>query len=81
MSVLKERLTHPAKPRWELACPRSTGGRAVALYWMPLLAHLDQATGMPERRPRPVRYEHDRPGGLIHIIIGCRQQGSHGRGG
>jgi transposase InsO family protein len=36
---------------------------------MPLLAHLDQATGLPVRRPKPVRYEAGAPGDLVHVDI------------
>jgi transposase InsO family protein len=36
---------------------------------MPLLAHLDQATGLPVRKPRPVRYEASAPGELVHVDI------------
>jgi transposase InsO family protein len=36
---------------------------------MPLLHHLDQATGLPVRRPRPIRYERARPGELVHVDI------------
>lgn len=36
---------------------------------MPLLHHLDQATGLPIRRPRPVRYEMGAPGQLVHVDI------------
>lgn len=49
--------------------PRSTVGRILARHRMPLLAHLDQATGLAVRRPRPVRYERARPGELIHLDI------------
>jgi transposase InsO family protein len=54
---------------------------------MPLLAHLDQTTGLPARRPRPVRYEAAQPGDLVHVDI--KKQGRvpdgggwrvHGRG-
>lgn len=54
---------------------------------MPLLAHLDQATGLPVRKPKAKRYEVDRPGRLVHIDI--KKQGTipdgggwrvHGRG-
>ena len=34
---------------------------------MPLLAHLDQATGLPIRKPTPVRYEAAAPGDLVHL--------------
>jgi hypothetical protein len=36
---------------------------------MPLLEHLDRATGLPVRKPRPVRYEKSRPGELVHVDI------------
>ena len=36
---------------------------------MPLLHHLDQATGLPARRPRLVRYEKVAPGQLVHVDI------------
>jgi transposase InsO family protein len=36
---------------------------------MPLLAHLDLATGLPVRRPRPIRYEATAPGELVHVDI------------
>jgi transposase InsO family protein len=36
---------------------------------MPLLRHLDQNTGLAVRRPKPVRYEHDAPGDLVHVDI------------
>ena len=36
---------------------------------MPLLHHLDQATGLPIRKLKPVRYEKERPGELVHVDI------------
>jgi len=36
---------------------------------MPLLHHLDQATGLPVRKPKPVRYEKQIPGELVHVDI------------
>ena len=36
---------------------------------MPKLAHLDQATGLPVRKPPAVRYERARPGDLVHVDI------------
>ena len=36
---------------------------------MPLLAHLDQATGLPVRKPNPNRYEASAPGELVHVDI------------
>ncbi len=41
----------------------------LARYRMPLLHHLDQATGLPVRKPKPVRYEKQTPGELLHVDI------------
>ena len=36
---------------------------------MPRLAHLDQPTGLPVRRPAAHRYEAAAPGELVHVDI------------
>ncbi|WP_344779087.1 IS481 family transposase, partial [Nocardioides panacisoli] len=59
----------PHRISYHLGVPRSTVGRVLARYRMPLLAHLDQATGLPVRKPRPVRYEAGAPGDLVHVDI------------
>jgi transposase InsO family protein len=59
----------PHRISYHLGVPRSTVGRVLARYRMPLLAHLDQATGLPIRRAKPVRYEASAPGDLVHIDI------------
>jgi transposase InsO family protein len=59
----------PHRISYHLGVPRSTVGRVLARYRMPLLAHLDQATGLPIRKPKPVRYEVSAPGDLVHIDI------------
>jgi transposase InsO family protein len=59
----------PHRISYHLGVPRSTVGRVLARYRMPLLAHLDQATGLVVRRPRPIRYERSRPGELVHMDI------------
>ena len=41
----------------------------LARYRMPLLHHLDQATGLAIRKPKPVRYEMQAPGQLVHVDI------------
>ncbi len=46
---------------------------------MPKLAYLDQATGLPVRRPRPLRYEKATPGELVHVDI--KKQGRIPNGG
>jgi len=59
----------PHRIGYHLGVPRSTVGRVLARYRMPLLAHLDAATGLPVRKPRPVRYEAGAPGDLVHVDI------------
>ena len=59
----------PHRISYHLGVPRSTVGRVLNRYRMPLLAHLDQATGLPVRRPKPVRYEAAAPGDLVHVDI------------
>jgi transposase InsO family protein len=59
----------PHRIGYHLGVPRSTVGRVLGRYRMPLLAHLDQATGLPVRRPKPVRYEKATPGELVHVDI------------
>ena len=59
----------PHRIGYHLDLPRSTVGRVLARYRLPLLAHLDRATGARVRRPRPVRYEVARPGQLVHVDV------------
>ncbi|WP_354261514.1 IS481 family transposase [Agrococcus sp. UYP10] len=59
----------PHRIGYHLRIPRSTVSHVLSRYRMPLLAHLDQATGLPTRRPRPVRYEAAAPGQLVHVDI------------
>ena len=59
----------PHRISYHLGVPRSTVGRVLARYRMPLLAHVDQATGLPVRRAKPVRYERSVPGELVHMDI------------
>jgi len=70
--IIKLRVTRrwgPHRIGYHLGVPRSTVGRVLARYRMPLLTHVDQATGLVLRRPRPVRYERARPGELVHMDI------------
>ncbi len=46
---------------------------------MPLLAHVDQSTGLPVRKPKPRRYEVAEPGRLVHVDI--KKQGRIPDGG
>ena len=59
----------PHRISYHLGVPRSTVGRVLARYRMPLLAHIDQVTGLPIRKPKAVRYEADAPGDLVHVDI------------
>jgi transposase InsO family protein len=59
----------PHRIGYHLCLPRSTVGRVLVRYRMPLLTHLDQATGLLVRKPKPVRYEMARPGELVHVDI------------
>ena len=59
----------PHRISYHLGVPRSTVGRVIARYRMPLLAHLDQATGLPVRKPQVNRYEAAAPGDLVHVDI------------
>lgn len=77
----------PHRIAFHLGVARSTVGRVLARFAVPLLAHLDQHTGLPVRRPGVVRYEKTEPGQLVHVDI--KKQGripdgggwrAHGRG-
>lgn len=59
----------PHRIGYHLGIPRATAGRVLARYQMPPPAHLDQATGLPVRKPAAVRYEARAPGDLIHVDI------------
>jgi len=59
----------PHRIAYHLHLSRSTVGRVLTRYGTPLLAHLDQATGLPVRKPKPVRYEKAAPGELVHVDI------------
>ena len=59
----------PHRIGYHLGLPRSTVGRVLQRYRMPLLADMDRATGLVVRRVRPVRYEHPHPGDLVHVDI------------
>lgn len=59
----------PHRISYHLGIPRSTIERVLTRYRMPLLAHIDQATGLPVRTPRIARYEKQAPGELVHVDI------------
>jgi transposase InsO family protein len=59
----------PHRISYHLHVPRSTVGRVLQRYRMPLLTHLDRATGLPIRKSKPHRYEATAPGDLVHVDI------------
>ncbi len=69
----------PHRIAYHLHLARSTVGRVLARYGMPRLVNLDQATGLPVRRSKPVRYEVEAPGRLVHVDI--KKQGRIPDGG
>jgi transposase InsO family protein len=69
----------PHRIGYHLHLNRSTVERVLARYQMPKLVYLDQATGLPVRRPKAVRYERAAPGELVHVDI--KKQGRIPDGG
>jgi transposase InsO family protein len=59
----------PHRIAFHLGVPRSTVGRVLARYRLPLLTAIDQATGLPVRRTKPVRYQAAAPGELVHVDV------------
>jgi hypothetical protein len=58
----------PHRVGYHLGVPRSTVGRVLGRYRMPPLAHLDQATRLPARKPKTARYEMTAPGQLVYVV-------------
>ena len=69
----------PHRIGYHLGVNRSTVERVLSRYRMPKLAWVDQATGLPVRRSKPVRYEREHPGELVHVDI--KKQGRIPDGG
>lgn len=69
LSLRFNRRWGPHRISYHLGIPRSTVGRVLQRYRMPRLDHIDQATGLPIRKPKPLRYEMTRPGELVHVDI------------
>ncbi|MGO3752691.1 IS481 family transposase [Corynebacterium variabile] len=70
--IINLRFTHrwgPHRIGYRLGIARSTVGRVLARYNMPALDCIDQATGLPVRKPPPKRYEKSHPGELVHVDI------------
>jgi len=59
----------PVQIAGRLGLHASTVHRVITRLGLPRLCLLDQATGEPIRRDKPVRYEHAHPGSLVHVDI------------
>lgn len=73
-AVLDARRTHRRGPDFlaaETGVPARTVSRFLRRHQIPHLASCDPLTGQPIRAERrsPARYEHDRPGDLVHIDV------------
>jgi len=54
---------------WHLYLSGSAVGNVLRRYRVLFLLHIDKATGLLVRRPKPVCYEHEHPGDLVHVDI------------
>jgi len=59
----------PHRIAYHLHLPQSTVSKVLGRYRVPPLGHIDLNTGVRVRAPKPVRYEHERPGDLVHVDV------------
>jgi len=59
----------PHRIAYHLHLVRATVERVLARYLVPRLAQVDQNTGLPVRKPKPIRYERAKPGELVHMDV------------
>lgn len=59
----------PHRIAYHLGLPQSTVSKVLTRYRVPLLGHIDVNTGVRVRKPKPVRYEHEHPGDLVHVDV------------
>ena len=59
----------PHRIGYHLRLPQSTVSKVLNRYRMPLLGHVDLNTGLPVRKLKPVRYERENPGDLVHVDV------------
>lgn len=59
----------PHRIAYHLGLPQSTVSKVLTRYRVPLLGHIDSSTGVRVRKPKPVRYEHENPGDLVHVDV------------
>jgi transposase InsO family protein len=71
--ILELRRSSHRGPVWlaaQLGVPASTIGRVLRRHQVPVLAAVDPITGEPVRRRHSgIRYEHRRPGDLLHVDV------------
>ena len=59
----------PHRIAYHLHLSQSTVSKVLARYRMPRLILLDKTTGLPVRKTKPVRYERESPGDLVHLDV------------
>jgi transposase InsO family protein len=59
----------PHRIAYHLQLPQSTVSKVLTRYRVPLLGHIDLNTGVRVRKPKPVRYERENPGDLVHVDV------------
>ena len=59
----------PHRIAWHLHLSRSTVENVLRRYRMPLLSHMDKATGLPVRAPAGPLRAPEHPGDLVHVDI------------
>ncbi|MFU8948170.1 IS481 family transposase, partial [Mycetocola zhadangensis] len=59
----------PHRIAYHLHLAQSTVSKVLTRYRVPLLGQIDLNTGVRVRKPKPVRYERDNPGDLVHVDV------------
>jgi transposase InsO family protein len=59
----------PHRIAYHLGLPQSTVSEVLTRYQAPLLGHIDLNSGVRVRKTKPVRYEHEHPGDLVHVDV------------
>jgi hypothetical protein len=59
----------PHRIGYHLHLPQSTVSKVLTRCRVPLLGHIDVNTGVRVRKTKPVRYERDNPGDLVHVDV------------
>lgn len=70
----------PHRIAYHLGLPQSSVSKVLTRYRVPLLGHIDLNTGVRVRKPKPMRYEHESPGDLVHVDVKKLGRIPHGGG-